>query len=73
VQIALREWNFHAVLTELSHDRAVDVRVHFGMAARVSEPNPKTHVPGFDSVADDLFRAKSEGQGLRIDLTAHLV
>jgi hypothetical protein len=31
------------------------------------------NVFGFDSVADDLFRAKSEGQGLSIDLTAHLV
>jgi hypothetical protein len=31
-----REWNFHAVLTELPHDRAVDVRVHFGIATRVS-------------------------------------
>jgi hypothetical protein len=26
------------------------------------------NVFGFDSVADDLFRAKSEGQGLSIDL-----
>jgi hypothetical protein len=30
------------------------------------------NVFGFDSVADDLFR-ESEGQGLSIDLTAHLV
>jgi len=30
------------------------------------------NVFGFDSVADDLFRAKSDGQGLSIDLTAHI-